>query len=119
MSFLAASFVVFLIKERETNSKHLQVVSGVKFTVFWTSSFLFDFVNYLIPCFGLIIVLLAFENDDFDTTEMLGLFFLVLLFYGWSVIPFMYLFSFAFTVPSSGFTRMVMFNIFAGRLLRH
>lgn len=114
MSFLAASFVVFLIKERETNAKHLQVVSGVRFIVFWVASFLFDAVNYIIPCIGLMIVLLAFQNDDFKSAEMQGLFFLLLLLYGWSVIPFMYLFSFAFTIPSSGFTRMVMFNVFSG-----
>jgi ATP-binding cassette subfamily A (ABC1) protein 3 len=114
MSFLSASFVVFLIKERETNAKHLQVVSGVRVTVFWLASFLFDIVNFVIPCIFLCIVLLAFQNEDFKSAEMLGYFFLLLLFYGWSVIPFMYLFSFAFTIPSSGFTRMVMFNVFTG-----
>jgi hypothetical protein len=90
MSFLAASFVVFLIKERETNAKHLQVVSGVRFTVFWIASFLFDAVNYIIPCLGLMIILLAFQQEDFKSAEMQGYLFLLLVMYGWSVIPFMY-----------------------------
>lgn len=86
MSFLAASFVVFLIKERETNAKHLQVVSGVKYLVFWVASFLFDAVNYIIPCLFLIIVLLAFQSEDFKSAEMLGYVFILLLMYGWSVV---------------------------------
>ncbi|CAL8072882.1 unnamed protein product [Orchesella dallaii] len=114
MSFLAASFVVFLIKERETKSKHLQYVSGVKFPIFWLAHFLFDVANYLIPCFALMIVLLAFQTEDFKAGEMQGYFLLVLIMYGFAVMPLMYLFSFLFTVPSSGYTRMTFFNFLTG-----
>lgn len=114
MSFLAASFVVFLIKERETKSKHLQFVSGVKFPIFWLAHFLFDCVNYIIPCFALMIVLAAFQTEDFKGAKMQGIFLLVLLMYGWAVIPLMYLFSFLFTVPSSGYTRSLFFNFLTG-----
>jgi ATP-binding cassette subfamily A (ABC1) protein 3 len=114
MSFLAAGFVVFLIKERETNAKHLQYVSGVRFPVFWIASFICDALNFIVPCIIMIILLLAFQSEDFKSAEMLGNVFFLLLMYGWGVIPLMYLFSFAFTIPSSGFTRMVLFNIFTG-----
>jgi len=114
MSFLAAGFVVFLIKERETNAKHLQYVSGVRYPVFWIASFLFDSLNYIIPCIIMIIVLAAFQPEEFKSADMLGYVFILLLMYGWGVIPLMYLFSFAFTIPSSGFTRMVLFNVFTG-----
>ncbi|ODN05472.1 ATP-binding cassette sub-family A member 3, partial [Orchesella cincta] len=114
MSFLAASFVVFLIKERETKSKHLQYVSGVPFPIFWLAHFLFDVANYLIPCFALMIVLVAFQTEDFKGGEMQGYFLLVLVMYGFAVMPLMYLFSFLFTVPSSGYTRMTFFNFLTG-----
>lgn len=114
MAFLASSFVVFLIKERETRSKHLQFVSGVNFPIFWAAHFLFDALNYLIPAVVLIFVLLAFDTEDFNTAETLGNTFVLFLFYGFAVIPLMYLFSFNFTVPSAGFTRMVLFNLFSG-----
>lgn len=114
MSFLAASFVVFVIKERETKSKHLQFVSGVRFPIFWLAHFIFDAINFLIPVFCLMIVLVAFQTKDFKNAEMQGYFLLVLLFYGWGVIPLMYLFSFFFTVPSSGYTRMTFFNFLTG-----
>ena len=35
MSFVPASFVLFLIEERVSNSKHLQFVSGINPTVYW------------------------------------------------------------------------------------
>ena len=52
MSFLMASFVVFLIKERTIKSKHAQFVSGAGAFVFWSSTFVWDFISYLIPVFG-------------------------------------------------------------------
>ena len=39
---------------------------------------------------------------------------LLLMLYGWGVIPVMYLASFLFKVPSSGFIRMTIFNIITG-----
>ncbi|ODN05940.1 ATP-binding cassette sub-family A member 3 [Orchesella cincta] len=114
MSFLAASFVVFLIKERESKSKHLQFVSGVELPLFWMASFIVDLVNFVIPCFGILLVLLIFQLEDFFALHMQVNLFILLMSYGLAVIPFMYLWSFAFTIPSTGFTRMVMFNIFTG-----
>jgi len=101
MSFLAASFVVFLIRERESKSKHLQFVSGVKFPIFWLANLLFDTVNYIIPCLALMVVLVAFQMEEFKTAEMHGYLFILFVLYGWAVIPLMYLFSFLFTVPST------------------
>jgi ATP-binding cassette subfamily A (ABC1) protein 3 len=47
MSFLIASYVIFLIKERASGAKHLQKVSGVGFGAFWFSNFFWDMINYL------------------------------------------------------------------------
>lgn len=115
MSFLAASFVVFLIKERESKSKHLQFVSGVELPMFWIASFLVDFVNFIIPCISILAVLQIFQLEDFVAPHMQVNLLILLVSYGLAVIPLMYLWSFAFTIPSTGFTRMIMFNIFTGK----
>jgi ATP-binding cassette subfamily A (ABC1) protein 3 len=114
MSFLAASFVVFLITERETKSKHLQFVSGLKFPIFWLANYIVDFVFCLIPCFFLLGILILFKIEDFYHLDMQV--YLMILFGNYSacVIPFMYLWSYCFTIPASGFVRMAMFNIFTG-----
>ena len=39
--------------------------------------------------------------------------FLIFLLYAWAV-PFIYLLSFGFSVPSSGYVRIIVFTIFTG-----
>lgn len=45
MSFVPASFVLFLIEERVSKSKHLQFVSGVKPILYWTTNYIWDMVS--------------------------------------------------------------------------
>uniref|UniRef100_A0A452I3M1 P-type phospholipid transporter n=1 Tax=Gopherus agassizii TaxID=38772 RepID=A0A452I3M1_9SAUR len=42
MSFIPASFVLYLIQERVTKAKHLQFVSGVSPAVYWLTNFIWD-----------------------------------------------------------------------------
>ena len=46
--FIPASFVMFVIRERETNSKHQQLISGVSPASYWLSSFVWDAVAYFV-----------------------------------------------------------------------
>ena len=45
MSFVPASFVVFLVTERASKSKHLQFVSGVDPVIYWLSNYAWDMVS--------------------------------------------------------------------------
>lgn len=44
LAFVPASFVVFLISERTSKAKHLQMVSGINPAVYWISNFCWDMV---------------------------------------------------------------------------
>lgn len=48
MSFIPASFVLYLIQERVTKAKHLQFVSGVSPVVYWVANFFWDMVKIYI-----------------------------------------------------------------------
>ena len=48
MSFVPASFVLFLVEERSSKAKHLQFVSGVKPATFWIASYTWDMVRFKI-----------------------------------------------------------------------
>lgn len=52
MSFVPASFVLFLIEERVSKAKHLQFVSGVKPILYWVANYTWDMVS--LPCITLI-----------------------------------------------------------------
>jgi len=115
MSFLAASYVVFLIMERETGSKHLQFVSGLKFPLFWIGTYIVDAVSFLIPASLILLCLVVFQVDDFISPDVLAHLALLLAAFGGAVIPYMYVWSYGFTIPATGFTRMTMFNVFTGK----
>jgi len=52
MSQIPASFVVFLVEERQSGSRHLQFVSGVKPVIFWLVNFCWDMVCRMLFLFG-------------------------------------------------------------------
>ncbi|XP_076054127.1 phospholipid-transporting ATPase ABCA3-like [Oratosquilla oratoria] len=113
-SFLTAAFVLFLIRERITKAKHLQYVSGLPFTTYWATTALWDLFIMLIPISGVLISLKLYAYEGFREPDDLGRVLLVLLLFAWSTLPLMYLFSYLFSVPASGFAFMTMFNIFSG-----
>lgn len=45
LSFIPASFVLYLIEERTSNSKHLQFVSGVSPYIYWCANIVWDLVR--------------------------------------------------------------------------
>ena len=61
MAFLASSFVVFLVQERTNKAKHVQFVSGVDPISYWTSAYLWDLINFLIPALSILVLLVAFD----------------------------------------------------------
>ena len=114
MSFLAASFVLFLIRERSVKSKHCQFVSGAGTDSFWCATFVWDVINYLAPCAGVLIAFKAFDIQAYVGDSRSGDVLLLLLLYAWAVLPMMYGLSLFFTVPSSGLVWLTMFNILSG-----
>lgn len=114
MSFLTASFVIFLIRERKIGSKHLQVVSGVGPISFWCSAFLWDLINYLVPVILLLIIFVSFQTDAYISDGRIGILFLVFLSYGVAVIPFVYFLQFLFKSPACGMAAVSILNIITG-----
>ncbi|KAK3602190.1 hypothetical protein CHS0354_004706 [Potamilus streckersoni] len=114
MSFVPASFVVFLVYERSIGAKHMQFVFGVNPTIYWAANYVWDMLNYLVPVTCIIIILFAFhipayvEGDNFK--GVLALF----IIYGWSITPMMYPLSFLFREPSVAYIVLIIINLFTG-----
>lgn len=115
MAFLTTSFIIFLIKERNTGAKHLQVVSGVSSFSFWFSSLLWDFLNYIIPVFALLIVFAAFQTSAYTEDKRLGYVLTLFVLYGWAVLPFVYLLHYLFKTPAGGMVAVSILNIITGK----
>ncbi|KAK7490495.1 hypothetical protein BaRGS_00018281 [Batillaria attramentaria] len=114
LSFVPASFVLFLIEERVSNSKHLQFVSGINPTTYWVTNFLWDMLNYSIPALLCIFIFLAFGTDSYVSSTNAPCLVALLFLYGWAITPMMYPFSRIFSVPSSAFVALSCVNVFLG-----
>ncbi|KRT85363.1 ABC transporter ATP-binding protein [Oryctes borbonicus] len=114
MSFVSSFYVLFYVRERVNKSKHLQFVSGAKVSSFWLIAFVWDYMTFIFTSLCLIITLACFQEDGFKTGIELGRMLAILMFFGFSMLPMMYISSFFFTIPSSGYTRMTLLSIFLG-----
>ncbi|XP_028998112.1 phospholipid-transporting ATPase ABCA1-like [Betta splendens] len=114
MSFIPASFVLFLIQERVSKAKHLQFVSGVNPAVYWLANFAWDMCNYIVPCLIVIVIFLSFQQKAYVSPPNLPALILLLALYGWSITPMMYPASFVFNVPSTAYVVLTCVNLFIG-----
>ncbi|KAL7855647.1 hypothetical protein AOLI_G00192510 [Acnodon oligacanthus] len=114
MSFIPASFVLFLIQERVSKAKHLQFVSGVNPAGYWVANFTWDMCNYIVPCIIVIVIFLCFQQKAYVSRPNLPALILLLVLYGWSITPMMYPASFIFSVPSTAYVVLTCINLFIG-----
>uniref|UniRef100_A0A671VNP6 P-type phospholipid transporter n=1 Tax=Sparus aurata TaxID=8175 RepID=A0A671VNP6_SPAAU len=114
MSFVPASFVLFLIEERVSKAKHLQFVSGVKPILYWLANFTWDMLNYTVPATMVVLIFISFQQQSYVSETNLPALILLLLLYGWSITPLMYPASFVFSVPSTAYVVLTSINLFIG-----
>ncbi|XP_029888453.1 retinal-specific phospholipid-transporting ATPase ABCA4 isoform X4 [Aquila chrysaetos chrysaetos] len=114
MSFIPASFVLYLIQERVTKAKHLQFVSGVSPAVYWLTNFLWDIVNYALSAGMVVVIFAGFNKKAYTSPTNLPVLVALLLLYGWAVIPMMYPASSFFSVPSTAYVALSCINLFVG-----
>uniref|UniRef100_A0A7N8WK55 ATP-binding cassette, sub-family A (ABC1), member 4b n=1 Tax=Mastacembelus armatus TaxID=205130 RepID=A0A7N8WK55_9TELE len=114
MSFIPASFVLYLIQERVTKAKHLQFVSGVSPLVYWVASFFWDMMNYSLSTAMVVGIFMAFDKKCYTSPSNLPALIALLLLYGWSVTPMMYPMSYVFNIPSTAYVSLSCINLFIG-----
>ena len=94
--YIPGAFIVFLVRERTSKSKHLQLVSGVSTTSYWVASYLYDVAMFLVLTILVMLLFLLFNGQD-SAEVFVGSFdsfvctMLLTFGYGLSVLPFSYL----------------------------
>ncbi|XP_046522805.1 phospholipid-transporting ATPase ABCA3 isoform X3 [Equus quagga] len=114
MAFLASTFSILAVSERAIQAKHVQFVSGVHVATFWLSALLWDLMSFLVPSLLLLVVFKAFDVHAFTRDGHMADALLLLLLYGWAIIPLMYLMNFFFSGAATAYTRLTIFNILSG-----
>ena len=94
--YIPATFLVFVVKERISKSKHLQLVSGVDMSAYWIATYLWDMTLYslLTICIMIVFALYGGDAQVFIGDSEASLCTFALTFgYGLSALPFSYLLS--------------------------
>lgn len=66
LAYLLSSFSLFLITERKSGAKVGQYISGATSYTFWLATFLWDYLNYMVPSILLIIITVAFSVEGYS-----------------------------------------------------
>ncbi|XP_066260323.1 phospholipid-transporting ATPase ABCA3-like [Euwallacea similis] len=114
MAFVSAYYVLFIVKERVSKSKHLQFVSGAKVLIFWFTTFIWDLITFSIIVFATLIALICFQEDGFKSIDDISRLIVIFTYFGWSMLPMMYIAGYYYDVPSSGYTKLIFINVATG-----
>ena len=112
--FIPSSFILFVVREKENKSKHIQLVSGVTPAAFWLSTFFFDYCCYLVPAGVTIGCFFLFDVPDFTTGDTLTALILLFALYGSAMCGFCYCISFLFKSHSAAQIFVIFFSFLTG-----
>uniref|UniRef100_A0A8C2E503 ATP-binding cassette, sub-family A (ABC1), member 12 n=1 Tax=Cyprinus carpio TaxID=7962 RepID=A0A8C2E503_CYPCA len=111
-SIMTASFVIYEVHEHHTGSKRLQQISGISEPFYWIINFFYDMTLYLIPVVLSVAMIAAFQLPAFTERQNLGAVTLLLVLFGFSTFPWMYLLSAVFKDTEMAFIGYVCINLF-------
>lgn len=114
LGFVAAGVVLMLIEERSGKIKHLQQVCGMNRIVYWLSTFCWDMLWFLTFIGIVLLLFVAFQDQSYISPDTILPFVVILVSYGWAVIPWMYAFSFLFSSPATAYVLLFCLNFFSG-----
>ncbi|PNH02705.1 Retinal-specific ATP-binding cassette transporter [Tetrabaena socialis] len=67
---LSASYVVFIVREQDNNSKHLQLVSGAPPTAYWAANYLWDLTSFSISAAGIIALIASYRLPQYSGSRL-------------------------------------------------
>lgn len=101
LSLFLASCTLFPVTERATLAKHIQFVSGVDARMYWFGQFLSDALVGLFMTAGVLILLSAFNIEQY--TDAYGELLLVMLLFIWAALPLTYCLTFWFSKSATAY----------------
>ncbi|BFZ08675.1 hypothetical protein BsWGS_11714 [Bradybaena similaris] len=117
MTFLTATFAIFMAKERQTGSRHLQLLSGADPLMYYVSTAVVDMLVYILVS-DVIFTSLAFLNSMSLVYQKHGI---ALIFvttsYGLTSLPLVYSLQFLFRRPTLCMLFVFSFRITLGACL--
>ena len=112
ISFVPAGMASFVVYEKETKSRHQQLVSGVSIHAYWLSTWVWDSLTYQLTAWMMLIVILAFpDTEPLTSSEAFPVTVGLVMLFGPAVSGFVYLMSY-FLKTSATSQIVVIFLMF-------
>ena len=108
-SLIPSNFIGIIIKERENNSKHLQVISGISLFSYWLINYCFELIKYYVIAGICILIIFLFKFYE-------KYLYILYLIYGPAMISFTYIFNFIFKSEDHGQIVILLINLVIGVL---
>ena len=108
-SLIPSNFITIIIKERENNLKHLQIISGISLLGYWFNNYIFELIKYYLV--GGICLILLFLFNFYEKY-----FYILYLEYGPAMISFTYLFSIIIKSEYRGQITVLLINLIFGSI---
>lgn len=90
ISLIPCAMISFILKEKQDNLKHMQLISGMSLPAYWISNMIADVLKVYIPIFLIMLLGVAFGSNYQGVWA-------VYLMLPWGLVPFTYLTSFMFS----------------------
>ncbi|XP_057982078.1 ABC transporter A family member 1 [Malania oleifera] len=116
-SFIPASFAVFIAKEREVKAKQQQLISGVSTLSYWVSTYIWDFISFLLPSSFAVILFYIFGLDQFIGRGRFLPTVLMFLEYGLAIASSTYCLTFFFSDHTMAQNVVLLVHFFTGLVL--
>lgn len=105
-SILITVTISYVVVERESMLKHIQMISGMRLSAYWTANFLFDTLKFYVTIAVSVMTFFIFGFNYFDSVII------VLAIFPFGILPFTYVMSFLFTVDSAAQTFTLFLHFF-------
>ena len=115
--FQPAGMVVYVVKEREINAKHQQLVSGVSLLAYWSSCLCVDLAKYYVVMIWFCISMQVFGVQGMIAGDHYGALWIIVVLYGPALVSFTYCTSFLWRDPGKAQTMTFLINLFFGFIL--
>ncbi|CCW63526.1 unnamed protein product [Phytomonas sp. EM1] len=113
---IPSTFAPTIVRERSCKARHMQKVSGLYFSVYWLSNFIFDMLSYLLTTVSIVVMFELFSLTD-CVRPVDGTFMVLLFLYGTSSVAMVYVFSFLFKDHSTAQNMMLVLFLVSGTIL--
>ena len=96
-SIIITMVMSYLVVERSTQLKHVQLITGMRLTSYWLANFIFDGIKLYLAIITTIVLLHTYDYG-YDSSEY------VILLFPFGILPFTYVISFCFQADSTSQT---------------